>query len=138
MQVEHGRPGEVEIRETPSGDGRWANRERTGRSADPCRLARDISSAFFDVAVSDLMRAQRSSAEVCHARHVAMYLSHVSFQISLIRVAKSFGRDRTSVAHAIRRIEDHRDDPDFDALLARLERLASSVRSFMEGAGEGG
>lgn len=102
--------------------------------ADPegrCRLARDIASAVLDVAPAEIVRPTRSPAPTCHARHVAMYLAHVIFQVPLTAISRSFGRDRTSVAHGIRRIEDLRDDAVFDALMARLERLAGSCRALM-------
>lgn len=91
-----------------------------------CTLAREISSAMFDVPVAEINRRNRSPAPTCQARHVAMYLAHVAMRVSLSAIAEEFGRDRTSVAHAVRRIEDRRDDAGFDALLTRLERLAGA------------
>ncbi|WP_102957748.1 helix-turn-helix domain-containing protein [Mangrovicella endophytica] len=100
---------------------------RTIQNRVRCRLTREIASAVFDIAVSDIDRQNRAQAPICHARHVAMYLAHVVLQMPLTVIAAEFGRDRTSVAHAVRRIEDQRDDPDFDALLTRLERLAGAI-----------
>lgn len=98
-----------------------------------CRLCRDITSTMLDVPAEDLVRATRSYAGICQARHVAMYLAHIVFQLPLSSIAVDFGRDRTSVAHAVRRIEDQRDDQDFDALLTRLERLAGACRAILPG-----
>jgi hypothetical protein len=39
----------------------------------------------------------------------------------LARVALAFERDRSTVAHACRLIEDKRDEPDFDAHIGALE-----------------
>jgi hypothetical protein len=101
-----------------------------GRRA--CRLAREIASAFFAVPVPAIVGPSRAIAPVCEARHVAMYLAHVVFQVSLSSIAGAFGRDRTSVAHAVRRIEDRRDDKGFDAMLTRLEALSHAVRTALE------
>ncbi|UIJ70657.1 helix-turn-helix domain-containing protein [Aurantimonas sp. HBX-1] len=101
-----------------------------GRRA--CRLAREIASAFFAIPVTDIARPSRAVAPVCEARHVAMYLAHVVFQVSLSGIAEAFGRDRTSVAHAVRRIEDRRDDAAFDTMLTRLETLAHAVKTALE------
>jgi hypothetical protein len=54
-------------------------------------------------------------------RQLAMYLAHVAFSMSLTRVGSAFGRDRSTVAHACRQVEDARDDPLFDAWLETLE-----------------
>ncbi|HEX2019470.1 MAG TPA: helix-turn-helix domain-containing protein [Aurantimonas sp.] len=103
-----------------------------------CRLAREIASAFFAIPVQEIASPSRAVAPVCEARHVAMYLAHVVFQVSLTAVAAAFGRDRTSVAHAVRRIEDRRDDRSFDATLARLEALSHAVKIAMEQAPDRG
>ncbi|NDV87750.1 chromosomal replication initiator DnaA [Aurantimonas aggregata] len=104
----------------------------TCRNRLACRLAREIASAFFAVPVPAIASPNRAVAPVCEARHVAMYLAHVVFQVPLAAIAGAFGRDRTSVAHAVRRIEDRRDDRVFDAMLTRLEGLAHAVRLALE------
>jgi chromosomal replication initiation ATPase DnaA len=50
-----------------------------------------------------------------------MYLAHVHFGLSLSQVGSNFGRDRTTVSHACARVEDSRDDPKFERVLACLE-----------------
>ncbi|WP_421460170.1 helix-turn-helix domain-containing protein [Aurantimonas sp. NFXS3] len=103
-----------------------------------CRLAREIASTFLDVPVCDIDRPTRAIAPICEARHVAMYLAHVVFQIPLTGMAGPFGRDRTTIAYAVRRIEDRRDDAEFDAVIERLERLGTAIRAaFQPGSGRG-
>ncbi|GGD93961.1 hypothetical protein GCM10011390_10850 [Aureimonas endophytica] len=97
-----------------------------------CRLARQIASAFFDVPLVEIERPNRAAAASCEARHAAMYLANVVFQIPLVVIAQEFGRDRTSVGHAIRRVEDRRDDPPFDHCLERLEALAASCLTLLD------
>lgn len=97
-------------------------------AATACRMAQEIVSAFFEVPVAEIRRPNRAVSHICDARHVAMYLANVIFQVSLSRMAASFGRDRTSIAHAVRRVEDRRDDAQFDAQLCRLEVLGRAVR----------
>ena len=100
-----------------------------------CDLAREIVSAMLDVPVAEINRPSRSVAPTCRARHVAIYLANVVFQVPLAVIASEFGRDRTSVGHAIRRIEDERDSADFDSLVSRLERLAAVCRRHVEAVG---
>ena len=105
---------------------------RGGTTPLACRLSREIASAFFDIPLDEIERPNRAVAPVCEARHVAIYLAHVVFQVPLTAWPGEFGRDRTTVAYAVRRIEDRRDDAAFDAQLDRLERLAHAVRGAMQ------
>lgn len=91
-----------------------------------CSLAISIAGAFFDKKEDEIFSPSRSSAAACEARHIAIYLAHIVFQQPHRNIAKAFARDRTSITHALRRVEDRRDDAKFDALLCRMERLAAS------------
>lgn len=86
-----------------------------------------MAAAAFDLPPAAIAAATRGSSRASLARGVAMYLAAVSLELGQDQIARAFGRDRSSVSHAIRRIEDHRDDRDFDAILFDLEvRLALS------------
>ena len=50
-----------------------------------------------------------------------MYLCHVICSIPIIQVGKIFNRDRTTVAYACQKIEDMRDNVDFERFITRLE-----------------
>jgi hypothetical protein len=63
----------------------------------------------------------RKTAADADARHLAIYLHHVALGASISACARLFDRDRASIRHACARIEDSRDDPDFDIALAALE-----------------
>ena len=52
---------------------------------------------------------------------VAMYLASVGFGMSLGRVARAFGRDRSTVRHACRVMEERRENPGFDRWMDALE-----------------
>ncbi|HSO46646.1 MAG TPA: helix-turn-helix domain-containing protein, partial [Rhizobiaceae bacterium] len=70
-----------------------------------------------------MMAPNRGSGDTARARQMAMYLLHTSISASYGEVARAFRRDRTTVSHACRLIEDMRDDPRHDALLASLEAV---------------
>lgn len=95
------------------------------------RLAQYTVAFAFGAAPDELLARTRRSKDVAFARQVAMYLCHVAFGMSLGRVALAFGRDRTTVAHGCQRIEDRRDDPDFDAHIDSLEQFLSAAPSVM-------
>jgi|GEM_PF-2632714 len=75
----------------------------------------------FRVRQSVFCSAGRTTAREALARHVAIYLSHVTLGLPHSRVAEAFRRHRTSVIYACARIEDRRDDPRFDNRLSQLE-----------------
>ncbi|MBL1431309.1 MAG: chromosomal replication initiator DnaA [Robiginitomaculum sp.] len=92
------------------------------------RLSRALVSFAFNIEEKDLSGATRGNARAAFGRQVAMYLSHVAFELSLSRVAHAFGRDRTTVSHACHLIEDRRDDAKFDDKLDALESLLREVQ----------
>ena len=99
-----------------------------------CKLARKLVvmelavAAAFAVPASELRARTRGPASVALARQTAMYLAHVAFGLSLTKVGQVFGRDRTTAAHACRRMEDRREDPRLDTLLATLEQGCTPAR----------
>jgi chromosomal replication initiation ATPase DnaA len=50
-----------------------------------------------------------------------MYLARVALGLTFSDAGLLFGRDRTTVSHACRRVENLRDDAGFDALLDTME-----------------
>ncbi len=86
-------------------------------------LAASVAAYALKVGHSEIVEGARGSAQVAFARHVAMYLCHVAFELSLARVAVAFGRDRSTVAHACHTIEDRRDEAQFDLWIGALEAM---------------
>jgi chromosomal replication initiation ATPase DnaA len=77
----------------------------------------------FGVDISHLRAESRGQAQVALARQVAMYLLHCAFSISLTDIGYIFCRDRTTVSHACKIIEDRRDEATFDYILNNLENI---------------
>ncbi|MDP1629906.1 MAG: helix-turn-helix domain-containing protein [Caulobacter sp.] len=75
----------------------------------------------MDVSVREIASRRRSTLAATRARQTAIYLTHVTLGWSLGRVAMAFSRDRTTASHAVRMVEDLRDDPGFDSHLTDLE-----------------
>ena len=82
-----------------------------------------VVSARMGVRQEDLKKSSRGKADICLARQCAMYLMHTALSCSYCEVASFFVRDRTTVSHACRLIEDMRDDPDFEDQLISMETL---------------
>lgn len=89
-------------------------------------LAMALAGYALDVPMAAIADADRSTAAAL-ARSLAMYLAHVAFGMSLARVGRAFGRDRSTISHACRAIEDRRDDPRFDRWLEALERSVAAA-----------
>ncbi|HZS64548.1 MAG TPA: helix-turn-helix domain-containing protein [Xanthobacteraceae bacterium] len=81
----------------------------------------------FAIPLAQLRGKNRGVYLVAFARQSAMYLAHVVFGLSFTDVGRQFGRDRTTAAHAARLMEERRDDPTVDALLAALEAACRSL-----------
>lgn len=94
------------------------------------RFVQLIVARAFGVTVGDLLATSRCGAHVAAARQVAMYLTHIGCQLSMTDVGRLYGRDRTTAAHACRRVEDRRDDPLFDMAMDALE---SVIRAWRQG-----
>jgi chromosomal replication initiation ATPase DnaA len=92
-------------------------------------LARMMAAQAYEVPLEDIAAATRRHPRVALARHVAMYLAHVVFGMTMSEIACEFGRDRTTASHACHRIEDMREDPDLDRLLEWLEAQLRGTRA---------
>lgn len=77
----------------------------------------------FSVEIARLRAESRGQARVAHARQVAMYLMHCAFGVSLTDIGLAFSRDRTTVGHACKIVEDRRDEANFDYMLCNLEEI---------------
>ena len=87
-----------------------------------CRRLTSRVAEDFGVALAELVAPSRGSPRAALARQVAMYLCHIGFALSFEAVGRLFARDRTTVAHACRVVEDRRDDRWFDRRISLLER----------------
>ena len=85
------------------------------------------------VSPDEILSRGRGTTEASGARHLAMYLLHTKLSLPFAVIAKLFGRDRTTVAHACSAIEDLRDIPERDDFVGELEsmlELAISMTSY--------
>lgn len=74
-----------------------------------------------------LLGPSRGSRKLSDARQTFQYLSHISFGHSYTAIAAFSSRDRTSVAHGCHRVEDSRDDANFDRALHFAELALTEI-----------
>lgn len=98
--------------------------ERAARDRARTQLAMAMAAGAMDAVVDDVVGDSRAPKNVL-ARQVAMYIASVGFGMSYGRVGAALGRDRSTVMHACRVVEDRRDDPAFDRWIEALEVTAS-------------
>jgi chromosomal replication initiation ATPase DnaA len=104
------------------------------RIGDGLGVTQILVAHVYGVSLDALLAATRKGRRAAEARQVAMYLAHVALRMNLAAVARNFGRDRATARHACRRVEEMREDPERDRLLARLEMLLRD--SAQAGAGQ--
>lgn len=85
------------------------------------RLINQMLASGARVSAENLLKSERGEANISRARQVAVYLMHTSLSLTYGDVSRIYGRDRTTIAHSCRVVEDLRDDPEFDAWIAELE-----------------
>ncbi|MGZ5932731.1 MAG: helix-turn-helix domain-containing protein [Rhizomicrobium sp.] len=81
----------------------------------------------YGVLLEEIRAATRRTSQAAFARQIAMYLAHVVLSMSIGEVAQAFARDRSTVCHAIQRVEAMREDADLDRTLGWLETLLRAI-----------
>lgn len=87
----------------------------------PCLVAARLAAAAVQVPLDALLHERRLDRRGSSARALAMYLAHVGLGLSMSRVARGFGRHRSTVAYACRKIEERREVAGWDDRVALLE-----------------
>ena len=92
-----------------------------------CHLIATCVACDFGLDAAELETGMHGSKRLAFARQVAMYLAHVGFGLNFESIGRAFGRDRSTVAHACRVVEDGRDDIWFDCRVATLELICRAA-----------
>ncbi|QFR31687.1 helix-turn-helix domain-containing protein [Ancylobacter sp. TS-1] len=93
-----------------------------GRQA--CLVAARLAATATGLPLDRVLHPRRLDRRSASARALAMYLAHVGLGLPMTRVAADFGRHRSTVAHACRRIEERREVAGWDRRVAALEETA--------------
>ncbi|MGB7433676.1 MAG: helix-turn-helix domain-containing protein, partial [Ahrensia sp.] len=96
-----------------------------------CDAAIDLLSVLFGVEACELRSPTRARKNAARVRQVGMYALNVGLGMKMGDIALGFSRDRSTVIHACHLIEDMRDDPDFDAVVCRVEAVFSISFQFV-------
>lgn len=80
-----------------------------------------LAAGWGEVPLAAVKAAGRQKGQVARVRHLAAYLAHVGGGLSQRRIARDLCCHVSSVAYALRRIEEERESPHFDREVAHLE-----------------
>ena len=88
-----------------------------------CHHVLRVVANYFGHKMLDMLASTRKEKSIALARQIAMYLSHTHYGVPMTQVGHSYGRDRTTVGFACRKIEDRRDEAKLDTIISCLEML---------------
>jgi len=83
--------------------------------------------SVFEIDAVLLAQPTRGPARVALARQVAMYLAHVGCELSYTAIGQMFERDRSTVSHACRLVEDLRERATFNRAVGMMERAVRAI-----------
>ena len=83
-------------------------------------IAQAVTAHAYGIRLDSLLRRDADDT-VQRARQVAMYLAHIVLRLGHRECARGFERDHKTVANACRRVEEARENPDFDRTVQWLE-----------------
>jgi chromosomal replication initiation ATPase DnaA len=102
-------------------------------SAQICHGIAELVADGFGLDAAMMMSPTRGAQRTAYARQVAMYLAHVGFALSFEAIGRAFDRDRTTVSHACRVVENSRDDEKLERRLASLETMCAAFGERLDG-----
>lgn len=86
-------------------------------------IAQAVVAHAYGVTLEDMSADTRGAPRAALARQIAMYLAHIVFAMTIDEIAHAFARHRTTAHHALKRVEELREDPDLDRTLHFLETM---------------
>lgn len=96
-----------------------------------CRIVAELV-GFLSGLNIDLISATRGTSRAAFARQIAMYLSNTVIGLRLGQVSTAYNRERSMAPYSARKIEDLRDDPEFDQLLDEVSELLGRILEIKE------
>jgi chromosomal replication initiation ATPase DnaA len=99
------------------------NHETTVRANRAAYCCAAVLASFFGCSVDVFYRASRGAAAEATARQVAMYVMNTALSFTQAEIGYAYGRDRTTVGHAIVTVEAMREDENMDTIIGELAQM---------------
>ena len=91
-----------------------------------CGGVRVVVGEMYTLSCGEMPAVDRRRV-LCHLQQIAMYVCHVGLRLPLSDIAVAYGRDRSTVAHACKVIEDRRDNRAYDEFISAVERVVAAL-----------
>jgi len=97
--------------------------EIIARQSHQAGLAIAAVALEFGVTETDLIDPPRASSHLRFARQIAIYLINTVYGLNPSHIARIFAKDRSTITHALKVIEECREDPVLDLKIIHLENF---------------
>lgn len=91
------------------------------------QFVNQMIAAAFQLKAERLLKSDRGAVRVNRPRQISMYLMNTALSLKFTEIAEFYNKDRTTVSHACRVIEELRDDPEFDERIGEFEKTIRTV-----------
>ncbi len=107
----------------------WFKRPSNLDTRSKVELIKSVVCLFFDVEKTDIDAKERCCKKIALSRQVFMSLCSIVLDVRPTHLSEIVGRDRTTIIHAGKVIEQMRDDVEFDDFISDLEERIQMVFS---------
>ena len=91
-----------------------------------------VVSIALGISLEAIQSTSRCASAV-YGRQLAMYLLNTTFQMNFSLAGRALGRDRTTASYSVKKIEERRDDPLVETVLAACENSLAGIRALAVG-----
>lgn len=91
--------------------------------AEKLAVCNALAAMFYGVSSGDFEAHTRHERRINEARQLGMYLANTCLSVDYEEIGRVSRRDRTTVRYSIERVEDRRENPQFDSVLVVFETL---------------
>ena len=93
------------------------------------QFVNQMIAAAFEISGERLLHNDRGVVRINRPRQISMYLMNTALSLKFTEIAEFYDKDRTTVSHACKVIEELRDDVEFDD---RISEFENTIRTVLE------
>lgn len=97
------------------------------------RFVNQMIAAAYEISGERLLRRDRGVIKVNRPRQISMYLMNTALSLKFTEIAEFYDKDRTTVSHACRVIEEMRDNVEFDMRILEFENTINTALQLISG-----
>ena len=97
--------------------------------AEKLGVCNALAAMFYGVSSEAFEARIRNERRINEARQLGMYLANTCLCVDYEEIARVSRRDRTTVRYSVERVEDRRENPQFDSVLVVFETLIACFQN---------